>query len=70
MDYFVVEGHRDAAKRLGESTGIQPGVDLSSMQARIEICNALLQGNVISAIETINDLNPEVCLPRSACTRR
>lgn len=68
MDYFVIEGHREAAETFSAETGLQPEVDLASMQARIHTGEALRRGDVVGAIESVNELNPEVRGMR-ACLR-
>lgn len=60
MDYFVVEGHKDAAEAFSAESGIVPDMDLPSMEVRIATRDALLQGDVVAAMEITNELNPEV----------
>lgn len=61
MDYLVREGFPQAAKRFATEANIQqvPG-DTEHIQERVEIRNAILAGDIQTAIEKINDLNPDV----------
>jgi hypothetical protein len=63
MNYLVIEGYKDAAENFSLETGLKPSVDLSSIQDRMNIRNDIQQGNVESAIQRVNDLDPEVILP-------
>ncbi|KAI9209126.1 CTLH/CRA C-terminal to lish motif domain-containing protein [Polychytrium aggregatum] len=60
MNYLVIEGYKDAAEKFHFETGIEPNVDLSSIEDRMYIRNALHIGNVDEAIERVNDLDPEI----------
>lgn len=44
-----------------QESGTSTGVDLDSITDRMEIRNCVQTGNVESAIDKVNDLNPEVC---------
>lgn len=57
MEYLVREGFREAAQEFQSETGIDPGLDQSVMDSQIKIREAVEEGNVQSAIETINDLD-------------
>lgn len=69
MDYLINEGYPEAAKRFSAEANIQraPG-DTENIQERVEIRNAILAGNIQTAIENINDLTPEVRSALSAHT--
>lgn len=60
MDYFVVEGNKEAAEAFSAECGIVPDMDLQEMDVRTQIRDALLAGDVVTAIERVNELNPEV----------
>lgn len=60
MNYLVVEGYRDAAEQFSTESGLAPTVDLQSIQERMDIRQAIQSGDVDTAIDLVNDLNPEV----------
>ncbi|CAG8755730.1 7437_t:CDS:2 [Dentiscutata erythropus] len=59
MNYFVIEGYKDAAEAFSQECGLSPSIDVDSIQDRMNIRNAIQNGNVEEAIERVNDLNPE-----------
>lgn len=61
MDYLVREGYPCAAQKFSLEANIHPTMDLESIQERVEIRNAIYGGDIQSAIEKINELNPQVC---------
>lgn len=61
MDYLVREGYPCAAEKFSDEANIQLTIDLESIQERVEIRNAIYGGDIQSAIEKINELNPQVC---------
>ena len=66
MNYLVIEGYKDAAEQFSLESGLEPTIDLESIQERMEIRHAIQSGDVDTAIELVNDVNPEVsyCLIR------
>ncbi|KAJ3344812.1 hypothetical protein HDU91_000105 [Kappamyces sp. JEL0680] len=60
MNYLVIEGFKDAAVQFSTETKMDPMVNLDSIQDRMNIRNAVQAGNIESAIEQVNDLDPEV----------
>ncbi|KAI9140132.1 CTLH/CRA C-terminal to lish motif domain-containing protein [Paraphysoderma sedebokerense] len=60
MNYLVIEGYKDAAEKFSLECGLQPTVDLMSIQDRMLIRNAVQRGDVEEAIERVNDLDPEI----------
>ena len=60
MDYLVSEGYPSAAQNFAQEANIQPRVDAESIQERVEIRNAIHGGDIQTAIEKINELNPQV----------
>ena len=60
MDYLISEGYRFAAQKFALEANIQPKVDMDSIQERVDIRNSIYGGDIQSAIEKINQLNPQV----------
>ncbi|MCJ1360035.1 MAG: hypothetical protein MMC33_010038 [Icmadophila ericetorum] len=60
MDFLVSEGYPSAAQSFAQEANIQPRVDPESIQERVEIRNAIYAGDVQTAIEKINELNPQI----------
>ncbi|EFW15518.1 hypothetical protein CPSG_07955 [Coccidioides posadasii str. Silveira] len=60
MDYLVTNGYPLAAKKFAVEANIQPQADIESMQERVDIRNAIYSGDIQSAIEKINELNPQI----------
>jgi len=59
MDYLVTNGYPAAAQKFAHEANIQT-VDAEAIQERVEIRTAIYSGNIQSAIEKINELNPHV----------
>lgn len=57
MEYLVREGFREAAIEFQKETGIDPGLEPSVMESQIQIRSAIEDGQVQTAIETVNDLD-------------
>jgi hypothetical protein len=62
MDYLISEGYPSAAQKFALEANIQLKVDVDCIRERVDIRNAIYTGNMQSAIEKINELNPEVSL--------
>lgn len=60
MDYLVTEGYPSAAQKFALEANIQLKVDVDSIRERVGIRDAIYSGNIQSAIEKINELDPEV----------
>lgn len=60
MDYLVIEGYKDAAQRFSTESGLNPQVDLESIENRMIIRSAIQRGDVEDAIGRVNELDPEV----------
>ncbi|KAL1925585.1 uncharacterized protein VTP21DRAFT_468 [Calcarisporiella thermophila] len=60
MNYLLIEGYKDAAEKFSAESGLEPQIDLRSVQERTEIRNAVYSGNIEEAIEKVNDLDPEI----------
>ena len=57
MNYFVIEGYKDAAETFSQECGISPSIDVDSIKDRMNIKNAIQNGNVEEAIERVNDFS-------------
>lgn len=71
MDYLVVEGYKEAAENFaresgmlsttsGDSLSSSPTMDFESIHNRMIIRNAIQSGDIVDAIERVNDFDPEV----------
>jgi hypothetical protein len=70
MDYLVNEGYPITAKKFADEANIPPPpVSSETIQERVEIRNAILGGQIQTAIEKINDLNPQVRPTQETSTR-
>jgi hypothetical protein len=60
MDYLVIEGYKSAAEQFSQEADLPSPVDFDSIEARMNIREALQRGDVEDAITLVNDLDPEV----------
>lgn len=60
MNYLVTEGFKGAAEKFRVESGIQPTVDLDTLDERIKIRDAIQNGKIQEAIELVNNLHPEL----------
>lgn len=60
MNYLVSEGFKEAAEKFRSESGIQPTLELDSLNERIKIRNAIQDGKIPEAIDLINNLHPEL----------
>ena len=60
MEYLISEGYPEAAQRFALEANIEPELDVDSIQERVEIREAIASGDIQSAIEKVNELNPQV----------
>ncbi|KAF2423567.1 hypothetical protein EJ08DRAFT_652692 [Tothia fuscella] len=60
MDYLIKEGYPDSARKFAMEANIKQKPDDESIRTRVEIKHAIQSGNIQSAIEKINELNPEI----------
>lgn len=60
LDYLTMEGYPKAAAKFSKEANLQPQQKDHLIEARQEIKEAILSGNIEAAITTINDLDPEV----------
>jgi hypothetical protein len=56
-----MEGYPNAAANFSKEANLQPLQESASIQARQDIQNCIHSGDIQSAIETLNELDPEVC---------
>ena len=62
MNYLIIQGYKDAAEKFAAEASLQPHVDLSTIEDRMTIRQAVESGRIDEAIEKVNDLDPEVGL--------
>jgi hypothetical protein len=67
MDYLVCEGYPSSAQNFATEANIQPTQDVESIQERVVIRNLIYSGDILQAIEKVNELNPQVCKFFSLC---
>ncbi len=60
MEYLISEGYPSAAQKFAAEANIEPELDVDSIQERVEIREAIAKGDIQTAIEKINELNPQV----------
>ncbi|MBN3311393.1 GID8A protein, partial [Atractosteus spatula] len=60
MNYLVTEGFKEAAEKFRMESGIEPSIDLDSLDERIKIREMILKGQIQEAIALINSLHPEL----------
>ncbi|MCJ1318919.1 hypothetical protein MMC15_004251 [Xylographa vitiligo] len=60
MDYLVSEGYPSAAQNFALEANVHPRVDIESIEERVVIRNAIYGGDIQTAIERINELNPQI----------
>ena len=54
------EGFKEAAEKFRVESGIQPGLDLDTLDERIQIRDAIQNGRIMDAISMVNHLHPEL----------
>lgn len=60
MNYLVTEGFKDAAEKFQMESGTDPGIDLSTLDPRIKILEAIQSGDIPRAVEMINSYQPQL----------
>lgn len=60
MDYLIFEGYQTAASAFANEANIEPSGDCNLLDERLRIRDAIFQGDLQSAIEEINDIDPEL----------
>ncbi|EKU22478.1 and domain-containing protein [Nannochloropsis gaditana CCMP526] len=58
MNYFIVKGHKELAESMARESGTAPPVDLQSIEVRMRIRKALMEGDVDAAIAHIMESDP------------
>lgn len=62
MDYLISEGYPCAAEKFAKEANIQLPLEEESIHSRVEIRRAIHAGDIDTAINKINDYNPQVSL--------
>lgn len=60
VSHLFQEGFKEAAEKFRMESGIEPSVDLDSLDERIKIREMILKGQIQEAIALINSLHPEL----------
>ncbi|XP_018318916.1 glucose-induced degradation protein 8 homolog isoform X2 [Agrilus planipennis] len=60
MNYLVIEGFKEAAEKFEMESGVKPSVDLNSLNNRIQIRDAIMNGRIQEATALLNQLHPEL----------
>lgn len=60
LDYLTMEGYPKAAAKFSKEANLHPQQDEESIRTRQEIQRSIHAGNIESAIEALNELDPEV----------
>lgn len=58
--FFTQEGFKEAAEKFQVESGVEPSVDLSSLDNRILIREAVQNGRIQEATHLVNQLHPEL----------
>lgn len=60
MDYLISEGYPKAAQKFAKEANIQVPSEEDSIQTRVDIRTAIYAGDIDTAVNKINDLNPQI----------
>ncbi|GJN70625.1 ran binding protein in the microtubule-organising centre [Purpureocillium lilacinum] len=60
LDYLTMEGYPNAAAKFSKEANLQPQQDSASIRARQEIQASIHSGDIQAAIETLNELDPQI----------
>ena len=60
LDYLTMEGYPNAAANFSKEANLSPQQDDASIRARQEIQNCIHRGDIETAIESLNEFDPEV----------
>ena len=60
MEYLVKEGFKDSVQAFQSETGIEPGVNMAIMDDQIKIREAVEAGDIQTAMELVNEVDPEI----------
>ena len=58
--FAIQEGFKEAAEKFRTESGLQPDMDLDSLDERIKIRDAIQNGRITEAISQVNNLHPEL----------
>jgi glucose-induced degradation protein 8 len=70
MDYFITDGYPSTARKFAAEAKIPPKADFKSINERVEIRDSIHRGDLQTAIEKINELNPQVINHQSQYVHR
>ena len=62
MNYLISEGYPSAAQKFAHEANIAPMHDVNMVEERVAIRVAIHGGDIQTALEKINELNPQVRL--------
>ncbi|XP_060526091.1 glucose-induced degradation protein 8 homolog [Cylas formicarius] len=60
MNYLVTEGFKEAAEKFQQESGVAPSVNLHSLDDRMRIRDAIMNGRIEEATTLINQLHAEL----------
>ncbi|CAM9358888.1 unnamed protein product [Phaeothamnion confervicola] len=60
MSYIIVQGYQDAAAHFQRESGTEPSVDLRTIEERVAIRRAVLEGDIPRAVDLVNRMDPEM----------
>nr|CAD7579206.1 unnamed protein product [Timema californicum] len=60
MNYLVTEGFKEAAEKFQQESGVEPSLELESLDDRIRIRDAIQSGRIQEATALVNLLHPEL----------
>ncbi|EMR08059.1 hypothetical protein PNEG_03499 [Pneumocystis murina B123] len=60
LNFFIIEGYESSALKFIEEAHLSPPEGLEWMSERMDILNAIYRGDIISAIEKMNEMDPEL----------
>ena len=60
VNLYFSEGFKEAAEKFRLESGLQPSVELNTLDERIKIREAIQMGRIQDAISLVNDLHPEL----------
>ncbi|KAK6350241.1 hypothetical protein TWF696_006476 [Orbilia brochopaga] len=60
MNYLIIGGYPSAAAKFAQEANIHPQLNLEAIHKRNRICTSIHEGDIQSAIEMINDFQPEL----------
>jgi len=60
MNYLITEGFKEAAEKFQMESGVEPDVNLSTLDNRILIREAVQEGRIEEATQLVNQLHPEL----------